>query len=249
MGRYNWMKMENDQDQRVENVAKALYQHALERARIDAGKYDFDLSDAISVFRKMTTETDTGIAIVSAAYFDECLKNLFFLGIDNTSKSQFDKLVNFGGPLGTFSSRINLAFGFSMISKDTHQSLDSIRKIRNEFAHSPFDITFNTERIRNKVIEIKQNHKKFLLEVRKSKKLRNSTKPPSRLIMKEMFLIKSAMTLAVMASEMIVFPVAKQNRVSISAIMHDYDNLPDNLKNIRLDSAKCIFEIFGIRKY
>ena len=241
-------EMANDQNPIVEKVAKALFQQAIKQARLDAGMLDFSMSDAIPVFRKLVGETDTGIAIVSAAYFDDCLKKLFSLNIDKSSRKIFEAIFDFNGPLGTFSSRINLAFGLSLISRKTHQRLKSIRKIRNEFAHSPYGISFNTEAIKNKIIGIDLNHKRFIDEIRKSKKIRRVTKPPSRLTMKEIFLIKSVLTLASMASEMIAFPVAKQNKVPVGAILGDYDNLPDNLKDIKLKAAECVFEIFRTSK-
>ncbi len=241
-------EMANDQNPVVEKVAIALFQQAMKQARLDAGVLDFNMSDAMPVFRKLVGETDTGIAIVSAAYFDDCLKKLFSLNIDKSSRKIFEAIFDFNGPLGTLSSKINLAFGLSLISKETHQRLNSIRKIRNEFAHSPYGISFNTEEIKNKIIGIDVNHKRFIDEIRKSKKIRSVTKPPSRLTMKEMFLIKSALTLAWMASEMIAFPIAKQNRVPVGAILGDYDKLPNNLKDIRLKTADCVIEIFRVSK-
>ncbi len=240
--------MADDHDPVVERVAEALYNHAVIRARQDASKLDFDIADAIPVFRKLVSETDTGIAIVSAAYFDECLSKLFALHIDKSSQNVFRSITDFNGPLGTFSSRIDMAFGFSLISKKSHQRLNSIRKIRNRFAHTPFHFSFNSEIVKILIQAIDINHKRFVDEIRKSKKIRAKTKPPSRMTMKEIFLVKSALTLSAVASEMIAFPIAKINRVPVAAILGDYDNLPENLKDIRLKTAECILEILAAAK-
>ena len=198
-----------DDDPIVERVAKALYNEAVKQALQDASDFDFDMSDSIRVFRKLTNETDTGIAIISAAYIDECLIKLFALHIDNSSRTVFRSITNFNGPLGTFSSRIDMAFGFSLISKNSHQRLNCIRKIRNKFAHSPFGFSFGTETIKNLVEELDVNHKRFIDEIRKSKEIRAVTKAPSRMTMKEVYLVKTALTLAFVASEMIALPTAK----------------------------------------
>ncbi len=232
----------------LDAVAKALFDNALERARIEMGKFNFDMSDAIPVFKKLVTETDTGIAIVTAAYFDECLKNLFFLHINNSSRKIIDRVFDFNGALGTFSSRIDLAYGFNLVTKETHQSLNSIRRIRNDFAHKPFSLSFNSGTTKDKIIGIDINHKRFIDEIRKTKELRKITKPPSRLTMKEIFLIKSALSLSDMASEMIVLPIAKQNNIPARAILGNYDNLPENLKNIRRNSSRCILNVFAVKK-
>jgi hypothetical protein len=47
-------------------------------------------------------------------------------------------------PLATFSARIDAAYQFGLISHFLARDLHLIRKIRNEFAHHPFDRTFDT---------------------------------------------------------------------------------------------------------
>ena len=240
--------MANGEHPLVERVAKALFQQALNRARLQAGDLKFDLSDAIPVFKKLVKETDTGIAIISAAYIDECLKALLGLHVDTSSRQIFNKIFDFSGPLGTFSSRIDLAFGFNFISKQTHQRINSIKNIRNEFAHNPFGVSFNTTEIKDKILSIDLDHKRFIDEIRKGEDIRRVTKQPSRMTMKETFLTKSALSLGFMASEIIAFPIAKQNQVPASAILADYDNLPDNLKEIRRNTAECVLETFRMHK-
>ncbi len=237
-----------DQDQLIERVAKALFVQSLKQARLAAGQIQFDMTDSVPVFRKLVSETNTGVAIISAAYLDECLKKLLNSQIEKAGRKVAQRIFDFNGPLGTFSSRIHLAFGFGLISKDTYQRLNSIRSIRNDFAHTPFDISFNNEKIKNKIIGIGLDHKKYIDEIRKTKSVRDIVKQPSRMTMTETFLIKSVFTLSFMVSEMIVLPIAAQNKVPASAILADFDALPDNLRDIRIKTAECVFEIFGKTK-
>ena len=108
--------MESDQNTYVERVAKALYQQALERALLDVSVVNFDISNVKPVFRKLERETDTGIAIVTAAYLDDCLKRLLSINVDISNQKLVKNLFDLNGPMGTFSSRIDLALGFSLIS-------------------------------------------------------------------------------------------------------------------------------------
>ena len=52
-------------------------------------------------------------------------------------------VFDFNGPLGTFSSKILLAYAFNFIGPETRSDLDLIRLIKSRFAHSrkPFDFS------------------------------------------------------------------------------------------------------------
>lgn len=226
----------------VNKVAKALYGEALRQAREEISKVEFDLSDSINVFKQLRKETDTGIATIFSAYLDECLKMLFDHQI--TSNKQTNDIFSFNGPLGTFSSRIDIALAFRFISKTSYDRLTNFRKIRNDFAHNPFGINFGTQSVRDRINNININHKKFLDEIRKRKTVMKLTKSASRLSPKQLYLVKAALTLAYVTSEMIVFPTAERFRVNAPDILADYDSAPDNLKNIRRHAAICVFQIF-----
>ena len=50
-------------------------------------------------------------------------------------------------PLNTFDSRIRMARGLGIINQETEQDLNWLKAIRNSFAHSLEDITFETKAI------------------------------------------------------------------------------------------------------
>lgn len=52
-----------------------------------------------------------------------------------------------GGPLGDFHSKIRMARALGIITKDQEEDLDTIRVIRNAFAHSIHPMTFSDEAI------------------------------------------------------------------------------------------------------
>src|ERR1035438_10184467 len=82
----------------------------------------------------LNVETNRGVALVCAAYVEEELKSLLektFVDDPKTVK----RLFEYSGPLGTFSSKIDLAFITGSIGADAHRGLHLIRKIRNSFAH------------------------------------------------------------------------------------------------------------------
>lgn len=65
-------------------------------------------------------------------------------GIDDIADMMYDTE---GAPLGTFSARIRAARGFGIIGPLAESHMDSIRLIRNQFAHSPLRLDFTNEAI------------------------------------------------------------------------------------------------------
>jgi hypothetical protein len=89
---------------------------------------DFDLNTFSEHFR---TESDRACAVLGAALLDARLESLFQRRLKDFSK----ELLSQGGPLGSFSVRIQLARALVWISEDARFDLDQIRSIRNVFAH------------------------------------------------------------------------------------------------------------------
>lgn len=88
---------------------------------------------------------DRAIAILLAAHLERAVE----LGItarlkNNDHKTQLE-LYSERGPLGTFSGKIAMAYALGMIDATTRAELDSIRAVRNAFAHATADISFSTD--------------------------------------------------------------------------------------------------------
>src|SRR5262249_35424596 len=61
-------------------------------------------------------------------------------------------LEGYSAPLGSFSPRITAALSLGIISRTEHDDCNTLRKIRNEFAHS-FTTTFSDQ----KIIDLSKN--------------------------------------------------------------------------------------------
>ena len=86
--------------------------------------------DAFS--NRFGTETDRACGVLGAAYLDAILEDLFRYRLT----AMQDDLLGQSGPLGSFNSRIKVAFSLSWINADTYADLITIKSIRNDFAHS-----------------------------------------------------------------------------------------------------------------
>ena len=86
-------------------------------------------------FMKMlNNESDRGLVLVGSSHLDGVLKNI----LENylrESRTKDDALFSFGGALGSFSNRIEIAYRVGIIDADFAYILDRIRKCRNHMAH------------------------------------------------------------------------------------------------------------------
>jgi DNA-binding MltR family transcriptional regulator len=97
---------------------------------------------------------DRAAALVSAAFVDERLTAALkarFHQDKKVMKAMFDP----GGPLGSFSAKIDLAFLVGMLSKEAIQDLHIIRKIRNKFAHEMKVKSFDASRVRDLIKDLR----------------------------------------------------------------------------------------------
>ena len=78
---------------------------------------------------------DRSCALVLAAYLDQCLEVLLSHAFPNQQTS-CNAVFGDQRALGTFASKIDLAFFLNLIPESFQQDLHLIRKIRNQFAHS-----------------------------------------------------------------------------------------------------------------
>ena len=92
----------------------------------------------------MHSESDRACARLGAAILDAKLEDLFTKRLRTFQK----ELTSGTGPISTFSSRIKLANALSWISDPVRKDLDTIRDIRNEFAHNfDHELSFENESI------------------------------------------------------------------------------------------------------
>jgi DNA-binding MltR family transcriptional regulator len=96
--------------------------------------------ETLSYFRASASESDRAHALVSVAHLDNMMKiimaNVFI------EDAKIKKQV-FSRQLHSFSAKIDLAHGLGFIDKCIKEELDTLRNIRNHFAHSFLECTFD----------------------------------------------------------------------------------------------------------
>lgn len=93
------------------------------------------------------SESPRGAVLVACSFLEEQLRGIVdAFWVDTSDKAML--LEGFNAPLGTFSARIKAAHCLGLISDMERDDLDTLRKIRNEFAHS-HRISFDTHKVKD----------------------------------------------------------------------------------------------------
>jgi hypothetical protein len=98
------------------------------------------------IVEEIERQTDRAAALIASAYVEERLLLAIQARTNRHEKIEKD-LYRGSGPLGTFSAKIDLGLLLGIYEPKIHQMLNTIRNIRNEFAHQPKPRDFNSQRI------------------------------------------------------------------------------------------------------
>jgi DNA-binding MltR family transcriptional regulator len=110
---------------------------------LERPKKKFDLID----------ESDRGAAIVGAALLEDNLVSILKekMLLDVMSQKQVKDIFDLSGPLSNFSAKISIAFAFGFIDKTTFDDLQIVRKLRNKFAHSSGNLSFDDGEVKSQI--------------------------------------------------------------------------------------------------
>lgn len=104
-------------------------------------------------------EGGRGAVLLAAARLDLALEKLLKATMLPNSGGD-DNLFDSDRPLGTFSAKIALAYRLGLIDKAVEHSLQMIRRVRNDFAHSFEDASLSDHSRRNRLSKPYQEARK-----------------------------------------------------------------------------------------
>ncbi|WP_126456712.1 MltR family transcriptional regulator [Sulfuriflexus mobilis] len=107
-----------------------------------------ELEEIERFFSQFSKETDRGAALTAGAMLEDRLGDIIkgFL-IDSKESEKLLKGTN--APFGTLSSRISACFALGLIDRIEFEEMETIRKIRNKFAHNWDKVSFQTDSIKD----------------------------------------------------------------------------------------------------
>ena len=98
----------------------------------------------LEFFKDYARESERGCVLLIGEALNEQLEGLHRAYIDSScGDNKLAKLLlSWRGPLGTFGLRVQVAYAYGLLSKDTYKDLELLRSIRNGAAHStmPFSL-------------------------------------------------------------------------------------------------------------
>jgi hypothetical protein len=102
-----------------------------------------DYQDMVKAYHN---ESDRAAAVLAGSFAEH------FLGMYLRSfmREDIDQDAMFShGPLATFASRVKLAYAFGLINQQIRDDLNTVKDIRNYFAHTPAHTTFQNKEATN----------------------------------------------------------------------------------------------------
>ncbi|WP_170162533.1 hypothetical protein [Methylocystis hirsuta] len=142
----------------LDEVARALYKQSVIQAREEIDALSFTASELKDLFIRLRTETETARILIFASYLEDRVTALIKLRLYHLDTPKIEKEIFGGhGPLGTFGSRLALAYQLGWISPKQKARLDAFKNIRNEFAHRAFSASFSDQNISDWFLNMNYN--------------------------------------------------------------------------------------------
>lgn len=101
-----------------------------------------DLDELNSLLEVVDSHDDRGLVLSLAAFAEDTLGRLLIAYLREEKQAK-ELVAGFNAPLGTFSSRIKVAFSLGLLDREQYDNLEILRRIRNSFAHNWQGISFD----------------------------------------------------------------------------------------------------------
>lgn len=118
---------------------------ALTELKRIAYRVPISAAEGPAIEEEFTGESDRGCVLIMSAIIERILQSAIRKVLRaNISENDLSEIFRAEGPLGSFSSRISVAYALGMLGKNAKHDLHLIRHIRNAFAHSRRSLRFTT---------------------------------------------------------------------------------------------------------
>jgi hypothetical protein len=101
-----------------------------------------------AIIKEIESSRDRAAAITAAAYLEQRLADVFKAMMEDDEGLQA-RIFKGYGPFSSFSAKIDLGYLFGFYPDKMRRVLQTVKDIRNEFAHNPKSSSFKTQRIKD----------------------------------------------------------------------------------------------------
>lgn len=113
-------------------------------------KRKLHLPEAVHFLEELGGESDRAVIILASSMLDDLLANAIALASPmDILVEDMEEVFRPGGPLGSFSARIEIASLFGVIERETYEQLSLLREMRNACAHTKHHIGFQDPALAN----------------------------------------------------------------------------------------------------
>jgi len=129
------------------------------------------------IYYTMLNESGRGAILIATSFTDDFLTKLIECILPGEiSKTNKEKLFKYPGTISSYSSKIELAYAFRIIDKEIYDSLNILRRIRNDAAHSSEEFNLNNISEKMKAIyNMGVNYNEILKNTAKEMMIKNKT--------------------------------------------------------------------------
>jgi DNA-binding MltR family transcriptional regulator len=222
-----------ERNTKVEQIAKALFEHAVRSGRDDVSSRELPLDQIVKVFDAALMASDREAAIIIFALVDDLATEFFREKLTGRVHNGVDEVFLSGnGMLATAYNKIVLLAGLQWISDVIYRQLTLMRKIRNDFAHNVNLTAFTDNPIRDYIESMEAAEREILGAIPPSK-------TPVGMSARIKFIIRSVLTICIFVQDLTVIQAANHHRVSPDAILAGgFNNLPENIKDLLRTGAR-----------
>ena len=107
------------------------------------------MDELVRLLADIFEESDRSYALIMSAWLDDAVGEIIRAQFIEHSTSA-DELLTGDAPLATFSARTKIAYCLRLIDGRVKRDLDTIRSVRNEFAHQRDNISFSSPSVVSK---------------------------------------------------------------------------------------------------
>ncbi len=122
-------------------------------------------------------------AILGAALLEHELEQLLRPRFKRNDGPTWGKLTGDNGPLGTFSQKISIAYALGIADESLKDGLETVKNIRNQFAHAKKLIQFNHELIAKEIRGLVLPEKKKSSRYKDVEAIKNEPNPRNAFVL------------------------------------------------------------------
>lgn len=227
-----------DGDDMVSRVARAMYGNAVVRSREHTAGLDLGCERISQALQTALNDSDRSAAILIFALIEDLMLDYLkrYLSIDYI-KGGWDEVIGGNGLLATANDRITLISLLGWIRPVVYNDLRLLKSIRNRFAHHAQVDGFVDSAIQSWIASMKVTEESAVNAfMEDGYQLLKMFSP------RQKYLMRASMIVTELLTDLAIAPNARQAQVAPGHVSGSWDDMPENIKEVRRLAVRIIGE-------